>query len=129
MNIRQKTIDSLDEYYFQQLTKVEDLARILLDKKFDKAEQLWKLQINVVNHQIELQDSIKKAKADKKAITKEISIITKQCPKNWKKQIKELQHNINHLQNILNISRYIFNISRRFGDAIAWLFFDLNHRS
>ncbi|MET0752484.1 MAG: hypothetical protein ABWZ66_03895, partial [Pyrinomonadaceae bacterium] len=77
----------MDEYnnlYNTHFTKLEELASRLLEHKYESPKDLWQIQIDLVNYQIELREDIRKEKASKKETNAKISDVVKLRKGNWK---------------------------------------------
>ena len=75
------------EVYSQQLSTIEDLTRQLFQVTFEGSQGLWKIEIDIVKHQIELQGEIAREKTSKQKIKDNIAEIASNRENGWKNQL------------------------------------------
>lgn len=109
------------ELYSQQLSIIEDLARQLFQVTFEGPQDLWKFEIAIAKHQIELQEEIAREKTSKQETNATIAEIASNRENDWKKQLKELNNRLRQAEDRISIYSQAYMISRQLGDALAWL--------
>lgn len=87
-------LDEIKEFYKTHLTRIEELASRLFKRKFKSAKDLWDIQIDLVNYQIELREEIRKEETLKKETNKKISEAASKKNGDWKASIKEYQNEL-----------------------------------
>lgn len=109
------------ELFFNQLSKIEALARRLLDHEWGTPLDLWGIQVDIVRHLLSNQDEIAKEESLRQQIKDKISGTKERQRGDWKKELQELQQSLKDAEIRVSIFKDSGIILRQFGDALAWL--------
>jgi len=113
---------ALKQTYEGELVRLERLAKRLLERQFKGPQDLWNLQIDTINYQIELQDTIKASGHLREEIKSAIRTLAADRRCRWKTKIRNKQAELRDIDANRSASKHIYKLSRQFGDALAWCF-------
>jgi len=114
-------VESYEEQYFRLLNEIEKIARSFLEVKFNSAQELWELEIALVNYQSGLWEAINNEQAIKQEAKARKTEIVFTKLEGWMSQVRQLDTEIEQIDNRIKIYRYAQRLSRELGDAFAWV--------
>lgn len=110
------------------LEKIEDIATRLLETKYDSAQGLWNIQLDLVKYQIQLREDIRKEDALKQEIKANISEIAKKQEEDWKLDLQKLQNEFGESKDRVKALNDAIILAKHLGNAFAWLLFKGNEQ-
>lgn len=121
-------VDEYKELFARQLGRIEELARRLMDRKFESARDLWAIQTNLAQLQIEIREEITIQTSLAVEVNKKIVDIAKSRKEGWKESLQELQAKVKYYETCVDIHKRALMLAKQFGDALAWLFLNENEK-
>lgn len=116
-------MESYEELYTRLLNEVEKFARSLLEANFKSIQELWQLEVGLINFQSMLQEAISNEQAIRQELkNKKAEIVLKRL-KDWMAQVQQLDAEVRRIDNRIKIYRHAYQLSRKLGDAFAWILF------
>jgi hypothetical protein len=113
-------MQSLEAFYVECVDSVANLARRILPPRFESAQDLWRLEVDVVKHQVRLHEEIRARRRNIKQLQSEIRTTAAARPVGWKGSLKLWQKELRLEKARVAALKHVYNMSRRLGDAIAW---------
>jgi hypothetical protein len=110
------------ELFSFQLSQIEQLARRLLQRKFESAQDLWEIQKDLARCQTSILKEIKNQNFIKNRFDNKIANIAKSREKGWQKIIQDFQKELEKIKVRVAIYRHAHMMAKQLGDTIAWLF-------
>lgn len=118
---RARKMDNYQELHSRHLGRLEGLVRRLLEHDFGSAQDIWDIEVDLIQFQIELQEAITEEKTTRRRISDEIHAVRTASAPEWKDQVRALQQELRRADNRMRIHNYSYRLSRRFGDTLAWV--------
>lgn len=107
--------------YITELSEIEHLVHRLYDAAKTSLEELWAFQLELVDHQLNLQSRAAQEKSKKASVRSQISETGRNRLESWKTHIKTLQSELSVIESRIEIFDYALQLSRRLGDTLAWM--------
>ena len=112
-----------DELYTQYMQRVEALVRTLVGARLGAASDLWTMQLDLLNLQVDLSQEISELDdLYDQACQEEVSA-AKAKSLGWQNAAQRAQHNQKELERKRSRLAHILHVSRSVGDAFAWTLF------
>jgi hypothetical protein len=115
-------MDEYTELFNKQIGRVEELAGRLLFHRFESAQDLWAIQIDLARLQIELREEVSKERVIQRDTNAKISDTAKRQEADWKTTIQGHQAEVKRSEVRVSIHEHALDLSKQIGDTIAWLF-------
>jgi len=115
-------MDEFKNLYTRHLTRIEHLARRLLQHQYESAQDLWTIQTDLVRYQIEVRAEIREAQSEKSKTQTAIAAVAARRESDWKNELRSLQAKIRSAEIRESILDHALSLSKQFGDAFAWIF-------
>ena len=122
-------MEDILQTYSEQLEKLEQIARRFFERKFASAKDLWKIEIDLINFQADLQKLIAEENDEQKKLREGIKRLASHCTNGWKQDIQYTQSKLSQLDDKVELHRRVYKTSLRLGDALAWSFFNHDERN
>jgi hypothetical protein len=113
-------MESCEELYFRLLNELEKLARLLIEVNFTSIQELWQIEIDLINYQSALQQAIDNEQARQREVKgKKVGIVSTR-PEGWIALLQQLDAEAKQAGDRIKTYQHAYQLSRRLGDAFAW---------
>jgi len=113
-------MESYEEQYTRLLNEIEKLARSFLEAKFNSLQELWDIEIALVNYQSGLWKAIDSEQAIQQEAKRKKAEIVSTKRGEWIPQAQQLDAKIKQADDRIKIYQHAHQLSRQLGDAFAW---------
>lgn len=104
-----------------EVGRIEQFARRLLELQWTSAPDLWRLELDLVNYQVALQDEVARERRRLADLKAHIRRAVDARADGWKEQVCAQQLKRSEVRDRERLYTYFHALSRRVGDALAWL--------
>src|SRR6266516_3351940 len=113
-------MESCEELYARLLNEIEKLARPFLEVKFTSIQELWQIEVDLVNYQSALQKAIDNEQIIQREVKGKKAGIVSTKPEGWIPQLQLLDAEVKQTDDRIKIYQHVYQLSRQLGDAFAW---------
>src|SRR5258708_5044832 len=113
-------MESCEELYSRLLNEVEKLARSFLEVKFTSIQELWQLEVDLVNYQNALQKAIDNEHALQREVKGKKAGIVSTKPEGWIARLQQFDAEVKQADDRINTYQHTYQLSSQLGDAFAW---------
>ncbi len=113
-------MESCEELYARLLNEIEKLARPFLEVKFTSIQELWQIEVDLVNYQSALQRAIDNEQIIQREVKGKKAGIVSTKPEGWIPQLQLLDAEVKQTDDRIKTYQHAYQLSRQLGDAFAW---------
>ncbi len=113
-------MESCKELYSLLLNEVEKLARRFLEVKFTSIQELWQIEVDLVNYQCALQNAIDNERAIQREVKGKKAGIVSTKPEGWIARLQQFDTEAKQAEDRIKTYQHAYQLSRQLGDAFAW---------
>ncbi len=113
-------MESCEPLYARLLNEIEKLARPFLEVKFTSIQELWQIEVDLVNYQITLQKAIDNEQIIQREVKGKKADIVSTKPEGWIAQLQQLDAEVKQADDRIKTYQHAYQLSRQLGDAFAW---------
>lgn len=113
-------MESCEELYSRLLNELEKLARLLIEVNFTSIQELWQIEVDLINYQSALQKAIDNEQARQREVKGKKAGIVSTRPEGWIALLQQLDAEAKQVGDRIKTYQHAYQLSRRLGDAFAW---------
>ncbi len=113
-------MESCEELYTRLLNELEKLARLFLEVNFASIQELWQIEVDLINYQSAVQKAIDNKQALQREVKGKKAGIVSTKPAGWIAQLQQLDAEAKQAGDRIKTYQHAYQLSRQLGDAFAW---------
>lgn len=117
-------MESSLELHHRLLSKIEGLARRVLEGNIRSAQDGWQFEVDLVRFQLEQQRAIADENAARREVNASMRKISSARLEDWKAQLQQCQDELRLIGERIVMYDHAYHVSRKLGDALAWILLD-----